>query len=232
MSEPAASERVVQEWSTRGAREYGSGAVAHHFTLWLLQLGASPDLVRAGLDVVEDELRHAELCHALVAGLGAAAVPTVVREALELPRRAELPLERDVLRVCLRAFCVDETTAVTMFQAMRRGAKVPAVRAVIDEFLADEVQHREFGWVTLEWLLRGELGPQLRPHVLPELCEHIAARRAAYGDRDAIARSPALRPEERAWGLIDRGEYVQVFADTLARDVGPRLARLGLELPA
>ena len=233
MNAPAPSARVLHEWSTRGAREYGSGAVAHHFTLWLMQLGASPDLLRAGLDVVEDELRHAEMCHALVASCaGSAPLPAVVREGLELPRRADMPLERDVLRACLRAFCIDETTAVTMFQAMRRGASVPAVREVIDEFLADEVQHREFGWVTLEWLLRGELGPQLRPHVLPEFAEWISVRRAYYGNPEQIALAPALRPEERAWGLLDRADYVDVFAETLARDVVPRLARLGLELPS
>ena len=230
--DPAPSARVLHEWSTRGAREYGSGALAHHFTLWLMQLGASPDLLRAGLDVVEDELRHAEMCHALVASrTGSTPLPAVVREGLELPRRADVPLERDVLRACLRAFCIDETTAVRMFKAMRRGARVPAVRAVIDEFLADEMQHREFGWVTLEWLLRGEHGPRLRPHVLPELAAWISARRAHYGDPGDIARAPALRPEERAWGLLERAAYVDVFAETLARDVGPRLARLGLELP-
>jgi hypothetical protein len=230
--DPAPTPRVLHEWTTRAAREYGSGAVAQHFTLWLMQLGVSPDLLRAGLDVVEDELRHAEMCHALVAGHWAGPLPAIAREDLELQRRPEVPLERDVLRTCLRSFCLDETTAVTMFQAMRRGARVPAVREVIDEFLADEVQHREFGWVTLEWLLGGALGRELRPHVLPELAGLIAARRAYYDDPADIARTPAVLPEERAWGLLDRAEYVEVFTETLARDVGPRLARLDLALPS
>ena len=230
MHHPAPTARVLHEWSTRGAREYGSGALAHHFTLWLLQLGVSPDLLRAGLDVVEDELRHAEMCRALVAEHGAAPLPAVAREGLELPRRADLPLERDVLRACLRSFCLDETTAVTMFQVMRRDTRVPQVREVIDHFLADEVQHREFGWVTLEWLLQGELGQTLRPFVMPELAELIAIRRNYYDNPVEIARAPAVHPGERAWGLLGRGEYVRVFTDTLARDVAPRLARLGFTL--
>lgn len=222
--------RVLHEWSTRGAREYGSGALAQHFTLWLLQLGVSPDLLRAGLDVVEDELRHAEMCRALVAEHGGAPLPAVAREGLELPRRADQPLERDVLRACLRSFCLDETTAVTMFQAMRRDTRVPQVREVIDHFLADEVQHREFGWVTLEWLLQGELGRTLRPFVLPEILELIALRRNYYDNPAEIARAPAVSADERAWGMLGRGEYVRIFNDTLAREVVPRLARLGFTL--
>lgn len=220
--------RARAEWADRAGREYGSGAVAHHFTLWLIQLGASPDLIRAGLDVVEDELRHAEMCHALLAG--AAAPPTIPREALELSRRPDVPLEHDVLRACLGSFCLNETIAVTMFQAMRLRCTVPRARETIEEFLADEVAHREFGWVTLEWLLRGPSGPALRPLVVPELREMIAARAAYYGDPQQIATAPPLTPEDRAWGLLGRDEYSGVFARTIERDVRPRLARLDLTL--
>jgi hypothetical protein len=222
--------RALAEWNERAAREYGSGAVAHHFTLWLIQLGASPDLTRAGLDVVEDELRHAELCRALVAGAGGVPLPSLPREGLELPRRPDVALERDLLRACLGAFCLNETMAVTMFQQMRRICTVSQVHAMIDEFLADEVRHREFGWVTLEWLLTGPTGDALRPHVLAELRELIASRGAYFGDAAAIAAEPPPTPDDRAWGILGRGEYPEIFARTLARDVEPRLVRLGLSL--
>lgn len=229
--EAAPPRRVRDEWNERAGREYGSGAVAHHFTLWLIQLGASPDLIRAGLDVVEDELRHAELCRSLVAGeADAVPLPVLPREGLELPRRAGVPLEHDVLRACLSAFCINETMAVTMFQQMRRRCTVAPALATIEEFLADEVRHREFGWVTLEWLLRGPSGEAVRPLVLPELCALIESRTAYFGDPAAIAGSPAPTPEERAWGLLGREEYVEIFARTLARDIGPRMLRLGLTL--
>ncbi|PCC73382.1 hypothetical protein SAMN02745121_02889 [Nannocystis exedens] len=222
--------RVLREWATRSGLEYGSGALAHHFTLWLMQLGASPDLLRAGLDVVEDELRHAESCRALLAGFDAPPLPLLRQETLQLPRRADVPLGRDVLRACIQSFCLDETTAVRMFQAMRRGCRVPAVRELIDEFLADEVRHREFGWVTLEWLVRGPLASELRPHVEAEFSALVAGRRDYFGDAAAIAAAPLPRPEERAWGLLARGDYVDVFAQTVERDIVPRLSRLGLEL--
>jgi len=227
---PPLTPRARAEWNERGGREYGSGAIAHHFTHWLLQLGASPDLIRAGLDVVEDELRHAEMCHALVRQGGDAPLPELPRVGLELPRDPELPLEREVLRACLAAFCVNETTAVTLFQAMRVGATAPLARDTIEEFLVDEVRHREFGWVTLEWLLRGPHGAELRPHVLPEVHALIAARNSYYDDPAEIAASPPLSPADRAWGLIARDEYPAMFARTIERDIRPRLARLGLEL--
>lgn len=228
--DPAPTPRVLLEWSTRSGLEYASGAAAHHFTLWLMQLGASPDLLRAGLDVVEDELRHAESCRALLTGFDAPPLPVLNQETLQLSRRGDASLVRNLLRACVQAFCLDETTAVRMFQAMRRGAKVPAARDLIEEFLADEVRHREFGWVTLEWLVRGPHADEVRPHVEADFAELVAGRRAYFGDAAAIAAAARLLPEERAWGLLDRGEYVDVFATTVERDIGPRLEKLGLTL--
>ena len=229
-SPPLMPSRARDEWNERAAREYGSGAVAHHFTLWLIQLGASPDLIRAGLDVVEDELRHAEMCRALVTSAGQMPLPVLPQEGLELTRREDTPLEHDLLRYCISAFCINETTAVRMFQRMRALATVPAASATIEVFLADEIRHREFGWVTLEWLLRGPAGAALRPLVLPELHRVISARTAHFADADEISRSSPPGPDERAWGILGRDEYSAIFAHTLVRDVEPRLARLGFSL--
>lgn len=47
------NEAVVREWLRRVEEEYRSAAITQHLTLWLLQLGLSPDLVRAGLAIGE-----------------------------------------------------------------------------------------------------------------------------------------------------------------------------------
>ena len=50
MSE-VASERVRDEWRARIAAEYTSAAVTQHLVLWLIQLGAPPDLIEQGLAI-------------------------------------------------------------------------------------------------------------------------------------------------------------------------------------
>ena len=51
-SAPAASDRVRAEWRNRIAAEYGSAAITQHFVLWLIQIGARPDLIHDGLRIV------------------------------------------------------------------------------------------------------------------------------------------------------------------------------------
>ncbi|MEO7331341.1 MAG: ferritin-like domain-containing protein, partial [Minicystis sp.] len=53
---PPASEAVRGEWLRRVQAEYRSAAVTQQLTLWLIQMGASPDLISAGLRIVRDEL--------------------------------------------------------------------------------------------------------------------------------------------------------------------------------
>lgn len=51
-----------------------------------------------------------------------------------------------------RVFCLGETVAVRLFKRLREGATVPVARAALDRVLTDEVRHRDFGWLLLEWL--------------------------------------------------------------------------------
>src|SRR5262249_30992454 len=149
------------EWLRRVEAEYRSAAVTQHLTLWLIQIGASPDLLRAGLRIVRDELAHAEMSHRAYRAAGGEGGPELARESLELPRTSAqtrgdgeaAPLEDDVTRVCVDVFCLGETVAVRLFKELRQRSEVPAARRVLDRVLRDEVRHRDFGWALLGWLL-------------------------------------------------------------------------------
>ena len=52
------TDRVREEWRARIAAEYTSAAITQQLTLWLIQAGAPPDLIDAGLAIVADELVH------------------------------------------------------------------------------------------------------------------------------------------------------------------------------
>ena len=106
---------VVAEWQRRTEAEYRSAALATQVTLWLIQVGAPPDLIRDGLQVVEDELSHSELS-AQVAGAagGTEAPPVLDGRALTLPC-PDGPLPAVALAL-VRYFCIGETVAVPMFR--------------------------------------------------------------------------------------------------------------------
>jgi hypothetical protein len=224
----AASEAVRTEWLRRVQAEYTSAAVTQHFTLWLMQIGASPDLVRVGLRIAWDEMIHARMSHEAYVAAGGDSAPVLDRERLGLAR-GEGPLEHDVVRAAVDTFCIGETVAVPLFKNLRQRCTVPPARRVLDRVLRDEVRHRDFGWTTLGWLLEGE-GPreaELRDVAAAALPRSFERVRLSYGA--TLRHLAAIPPEDRAWGLMPPAEYASVVERTLVRDWIPRFAAVGID---
>lgn len=223
-----ASARVRGEWLRRVEAEYRSASIAQHLGLWLIQIGASPDLIRMCMRIANDEIVHADLSHRAFVAAGGEGGPTLARETLELPRRAGDPLELDVLRVCVDVFCLGETVAVPLFAKLRAGCTVPAARRVLDRVLRDEVRHRDFGWTLLAWLFEHPAGPAFRAVVERELPQFFARVRSTYAPA-AAARESAIDAEDRAWGLMPAAQYGDVLRRTFERDWVPRFKKLGVD---
>lgn len=219
------------EWLRRVEAEYRSAAITQHLTLWLIQMGASPDLVRAGLRIAGDEIDHAEMSHQVYLAAGGEGGPRLVRESLALERNEGAPLEHDVARTAVDVFCLGETVAVPLFKELREGCTVPIARRALDRILKDEVRHRDFGWTLLESLLDSKLGSLLREVVVRELPGYFARLRAAYAPPDA-ARVLEPTDAERAWGLMPRELYRSSVEKTLERDWAPRFARFDIDARA
>ena len=236
MGKAAASARVTDEWLRRVEAEYRSTAIATHLSLWLVQIGASPDLVKAALRIAREELGHATMSHRVhvaAAGKGPRpAGPTLDRATLELVRRSQEPLEHDVARVCVEVFCLGETAAVRLFRELRQRCDVPLARRTLDRVLRDEVGHRDFGWTLLAWLL--ELpgrGPPLRQLVTTELPAYFHRIQSLYAPAD-VARQATLPREDARWGLMPPGRYGQLLRETFEKDYVPRFARVGIDAGA
>ncbi len=227
----SASARVQEEWHRRIEEEYRSAALANHLTLWLVQIGASPGLIERGLRITKDELAHATLSHRTYRGAGGAAAPAIVRETLQLARRPGEPLEHDVTRVALRTFCLGETVAVPLFKVLREGCTVPIARKTLDRVLRDEVRHREFGWLLLDWLFELPLAPALRAIVERELPDGFAQIRRGYAP-ESVRTEDRMDSAERAWGLMPPAEYARVVERALVRDWIPRFERRGIDARA
>ncbi len=226
MSEPArsCSELVCVEWSRRVAAEYQSSAITQHLILWLIQLGFPRELINDGLRIVADELDHAELSRDVFVASGGRNVPALERNQLALPRHDADPLERDLVRVCVRSFCIGETVAVPLFAELRAECSVPVAKIALDRVLRDEVRHRQFGWDLLGYLL--ESFPTARDWVARDFPEQVQVLRRLY-EAGAIS-ADAIGPKERSWGLMPGECYGQILAETVVREFEPRLSVLAI----
>lgn len=228
MKRTPASDRVRNEWLRRVEAEYRSAAITQHLTLWLIQIGASPDLIKMGMRICSDELAHADLSHRAYTAAGGTDMPHIPRESLELRRHASDPLELDVARVCVDVFCIGETVAVPLFNNIRKGADVPSARRVLDRVLRDEVRHRDFGWTLLPWLLEHPMHPQIRAMIERELPSFFVRIRSVYAPPGAEQRQ-TISAEDRAWGLMAPAKYGEVLQRALERDWIPRFGKLGFD---
>jgi len=228
VSEPirSCSELVRVEWSRRVAAEYQSSAITQHLTLWLIQLGFPRELINDGLRIVADELDHAELSRDVFVASGGRNVPALERNQLVLPRHQGDPLERDLVRVCVRSFCIGETVAVPLFAELRAECSVPVAKAALDRVLRDEVRHRQFGWDLLGHLL--ESFPDARGWVTRDFPEYVHALRH-LNDAGAMS-AEAVGPEERSWGLMPSELYGNILAETVIREFQPRLSALAISV--
>ena len=219
--------QVREEWRRRVVAEYGSAALAHSLTFWLIKLGASPTLLHEGLRIVDDELVHAELSFAVVASAGGAEVElTAARLGLE--PEPGLTLGENVALQGVRLFCLGETVAVRLFKRLREHCSEEVARTALDRILADEVRHRDFGWLLLEWLAGLPEWPRYRELITQRLPDQFAELRGNYESR-AVSTTAAFDEGLRAWGLMPSADYAAAVLETLERDYVPRFAAYGID---
>lgn len=216
--------RVRQEWAQRVAAEYRSAALTAQVLHWSIQAGVPEPLLHVALRVVRDELDHAQLSHECLRAFGGDDAP-VPLDAAAMAAPGTAGVLGGLVDSVVVNFCLGETFAVPLFDAMRRGTTHPAAQPVLLRILRDEAAHRQFGWDLLDELLARIPGVDARVAAL--LPSALAGFRRAYAPQDD---GPALLPEERACGLLEHREYRDLHERTLADDVLPRFARRGIEL--
>ncbi|MEM6993855.1 MAG: ferritin-like domain-containing protein [Myxococcota bacterium] len=220
--------RVGAEWLRRVEAEYTSAAITAEFVQWLIRLGASPDLIRDGLRIVDDELEHASLSHAVATEAGSEERPELIQERLGLQRNPDRPLLIDAAVQGVDIFCLGETVAVPLFVAMRETCTVPVARVALDRIVRDEVRHRDFGWTFLQWLIDTH-GESMRSIVEGELAGLFRGVRVSYGQSDYERRREEPIDADADWGLMHSARYHEILLRTYDRDYVPRFARVGID---
>lgn len=223
-----ASDAVRAEWERRVEAEYRSASIAHHLTHWLIQIGASPDLIHDGLRIVKDELAHASMSHRTLIAAGGQITAAIPRDTLKLRRDEREPLELSAARAGVEVFCLGETVAVPLFKVLREGCTVPTARKTLDRVLRDEVRHRDFGWALLAHLLELPAAAEVRALVDKELPRMFARLQKSYAPKSA-ASATVISDEDRSWGLMPMARYGEILERAVQRDYVPRFAALGFD---
>ncbi len=175
-----------------------------------------------------DELRHGELCGAVVEALGGEALA-------EAPVLAAVPDHADVdpfealLRNVLSISCLSETVAVALITAERERTGPPAIDAVLRSILSDEVRHARMGWALIDDVadrIDAPLRDRLRPWLalcFAQLEAHELRFLADFGEPGAAAESV---------GVCHGGRARALFYDTVSEVIVPGLEQRGFAATA
>ncbi|MCA1844456.1 MAG: ferritin-like domain-containing protein [Actinobacteria bacterium] len=225
---PDGATAVCAEWTRRTRAEYTSAAIASQVTLWLIQTGAPPDLIRDGLAVVDDELVHSELSAAVAVAADHGFVPPVVDPGSLSLAGAGDPA-RSLVAPILRFFCIGETVAVPLFRMLREHCSVPVARRALDRVLRDEARHRQFGWDVLDWMILagGDAVRQEATDRVPAMLEEVTD---VYDTTGGDGGDGRLDPTLAEWGMAAPSAYVRTLSVALAGDVVPRFGARGVHV--
>jgi hypothetical protein len=220
-------EFAIAAWPMRTAEELRSARV--YRALARACRGILPEPWPARFEeVVREELRHARLCEAVGARLGAARPvhdPSRVRARL-----AELPdAEARTIALLAVEVAMGETVSMTLFRAGRRAATEPLTRWALDAIVRDETRHQQLGWDGLERLLPS-LSPPRREALDLELARSLGAfeQQIALPVLKRLEAGEPFDPAHAALGVLAPEARVEAFYDAIEKLVIPHLARLGV----
>ncbi len=203
---PAAARDAARfAWATRIVDEYRSVAVFAELLGLLADVEASLPALCAVHRLIGDELEHTRVTAEVVDWLGGQGGLAIDLAGVGLPPREadESPTIR-ALHIIGRELVVAEQESIYALAAYRNATTEPAIRAVLETILADEVRHAAFGRALFR-----ELGGRLDDGERARLAEIMAADRAALR---AEYLASACGGEGRALGgSIERADLEAVW---------------------
>lgn len=218
----------VEAWRARLLDEYRSATLFSQFQSLTLWANVPNDLLGCCSRVVQDELRHVQLCGDLIHALGAAPTTQAPPEVFVAPWDARVPMDRQVLEFALQFFCLGEQLSARMIEATHQTTGHPMAREVLRRLGSDERFHAEFGWTVVNtvWPFASEETRGAIAADLPTQLLRLENTFVAYG-KDAP--DVPLSDAHRHLGSLSIGEHRDTFYAGVEQDLLPRLEALGLE---
>jgi len=190
----------------------------------------------AAVELVADEIRHAELCAAVCRRLEVAAP---LPEPLPLPDAAgflALPYPERALSTAITMLVVNESISTAIIRDLLARCDYQPVQRVLQATVEDEDTHGNFGWDYVGASL-ARFDHQSRSYwrrlTLQALEPHRTFAARTLSGVSAAERSLGAGEElELArYGLLSPRRQALLFERTLALEIGPRLRELDLLSP-
>jgi hypothetical protein len=210
---PELLERVTVGWRRLADRERHGALQAARITAELTALGAPPSILTLAAHVVQEKVRHLEVCGRVLEQLGAGGFrrPRAFELAIGQPRPS-LTTETGLARTLVFDFALGKPLAAASFAAARAVVREPLIAWAYTELLHDETRHATFGAKAAAWVVR-HWSPRQR-EALWASCLAVTTTESTPLLRDAEAEALGLLPAEAD--------------DTLPRWILPHLAPLGM----
>lgn len=135
-----------QVWQERARTEYRSIQIMARFLGELAGAGEAPEILACGVDLVEDEIRHAAHCAALTQRLGGVALLPDPVELRDPDTFLRAPSTERALHTAITMLAINETISVAYVEDLRARCTTPAVLRVLEATVADEAAHQDLGW--------------------------------------------------------------------------------------
>jgi hypothetical protein len=212
----------------------------------LARMGAPPAILGMAARVIEDEVRHVEVCLRVLGALGANtsatpaegtrisrdadAVATDDDESDDDPRCA---IEVRLARALIARFAVGQSLSAACFATARATAREPLIAWAYTELLRDEARHGAFGARAGEWVIR-HWTPAQRQTLWAECLREMQTFEQRVGGPVINAPQIAARGQTAAaaLGLLTPAASCGAVISSIPRWVLPHLARLGVVPPS
>ncbi|HXI57194.1 MAG TPA: hypothetical protein VNO55_14095 [Polyangia bacterium] len=224
--------RVAGRWQQLYVDEQDAVISASLVTTDLARLGAPAAILALAARVIEDNVRHVEVCARVLDSLGVAPrtpAPETTRSTLG---RGEA-IDARCARALITGFTVAEPLAAAGFAAARSLAREPLVAWGFSELLRDEARHGAFGAKAGGWVIRDWTSAD-RQALWPDCVAKMEAVERRLGGplpRAANGNARGVRPADRdaeALGMIAPEVSCDAVVSAIPRWVLPHLHALGI----
>jgi len=237
--------RAAAAWLGLCQDERESVIAATMVTTDLARMGAPPAILGMAARVIEDEVRHVEVCMRVLGALGANTTATPA-QGTRISAEAEgaLPDDDDsgdqgraievrLARALIARFAVGQSLSAACFATARATAREPLIAWAYTELLRDEARHGAFGARAGEWVIR-HWTPAQRQTLWSECLREMQTFEQRVGGPVINAPQIAARGKTAAaaLGLLTPAASCGAVISSIPRWVLPHLARLGVVPPS
>lgn len=217
----AEREQVIALWLTKAENELGASTAFAEVHRCLVLLGAPHEVLLSSAQAIDDELRHAEICHWVAEQYAGQSLP---------PRHAPLVAKNAAFRGCSEHesallyvalhSALNEGIACAYLKRCHDRAATRLIATATHELLTDEVKHARIFWQLISSCSESDKG--LLSDALPSLLSDVHLHWVSDTELHDLCRA--------GHGTLGREEIEQVSSEALESLVIPGFSAAGVDV--